>query len=90
MAEAATGKVFISHATDDKSLADALSDLIEAGIGLTHNQVFCTSIAGQGIPAGQDFKHHIHNELANSLVVIALLTPNYYASAFCLCELGGT
>ena len=22
--------------------------------------------------------------------MIALLTPNYYASAFCLCELGGT
>ena len=45
-----TGKVFISHATEDKPLAEALSDLIEAGIGLTHDQIFCTSLAGQGIP----------------------------------------
>jgi TIR domain len=84
------GKVFISHATEDKPLAEALSDLIEAGIGLTHDQIFCTSLAGQGIPAGTDFKQHIQGELAHSVVVIALLTPNYYASAFCLCELGGT
>jgi hypothetical protein len=85
-----TGKVFISHATDDKPLAEAVSDLIGAGIGLAHNQIFCTSLAGQGIPAGTDFKHHIQSELANAIVVIALLTPNYYASAFCLCELGAT
>ena len=85
-----SGKVFISHATDDKPLAEALADLIEAGIGLIHDQIFCTSLAGQGIPAGKDFKTHIQGELTTSVVVIALLTPNYYASAFCLCELGGT
>jgi hypothetical protein len=85
-----TGKVFISHATEDKPLAEALADLIEAGIGLSLDQIFCTSLAGQGIPAGTDFKQYIQGELASSVVVIALLTPNYYASAFCLCELGGT
>jgi hypothetical protein len=82
--------VFISHAAEDRALADALSDLLIAGIGLTHDQIFCTSLAGLGIPAGTDFKAFIQKELENSSVVIALLTPNYYASAFCLCELGGT
>jgi hypothetical protein len=85
-----SGKVFISHATSDKALAESLADLLQAGIGLNHNQIFCTSLAGKGIPAGTDFKHHIQTELANSNVVLALLTPNFYASAFCLCELGGT
>lgn len=86
----AKDKVFISHATEDKSLAEAVADLIETGIGLSHDQIFCTSLAGQGIPAGKDFKGHIQGELVNSVTVIALLTPNYYASAFCLCELGAT
>lgn len=90
MVDANKRKIFISHASDDKALAEALSDLIEAGVGVAHDQVFCTSLAGQGIPAGTDFKGYIHKELGQSSIVIALLTPNYYASSFCLCELGGT
>lgn len=85
-----SGSVFISHAVEDKELANALADLLALGVGLGQAQIFCSSLAGMGIPAGKSFKDYIGEELAGAPVVIALLTPNYYSSAFCLCETGAT
>lgn len=82
-------KVFISHSVRDKELADLIQTLIETGIGIPHNEVFCTSIEGLGIPEGtQDFKEKIRAELEGCDTVVALISPNYYASPFCMCELG--
>jgi len=75
---------------EDKELANALADLLALGVGLGQAQIFCSSLAGMGIPAGKSFKDYIGEELAGAPVVIALLTPNYYSSAFCLCETGAT
>jgi hypothetical protein len=61
-----TREVFISHATEDKPLAEALGELIELGLGLSHDQIFCSSLAGQGIPSGTDFKSHIKGGLARA------------------------
>ncbi len=83
-------KVFISHAVADKDLAAAFEELLENGIGLKHTEIFCTSLEGQGIPPGRDFKSFIKEELHGAEVVIALITANYYASVFCNCELGAT
>lgn len=86
-----TREIFISHAAADKPLADSfVVGLLESGIGLTHDQIFCTSLEGQGIPAGKDFKQYIREQLAESQVVVALITPSYYASTFCVSELGAT
>jgi TIR domain-containing protein len=82
-------KVFISHAASDKELADLLESLIETGIGVQHHEVFCSSLEGLGIPEGtQDFKEYIGRELKDCDTVIALISENYYASPFCMCELG--
>lgn len=82
--------VFISHAEKDSALANALTNLLLTGVGLKQEQIFCSSLAGLGIPAGEDFKGYIGDRLSDAPIVIALLTPNYYASAFCLCEAGAT
>jgi TIR domain len=82
-------KVFVSHAARDKELADLLVDLIVTGIGVPHNEVFCTLLEGLGIPEGTpDFKEYIRRELDGCDTVIALISENYYASPFCMCELG--
>lgn len=83
-------KVFISHSTVDKELVEIVQELIETGIGLKHDEVFCTSIVGLGIPDGADFKAYMRQELNECDTVVALISPNYYASAFCMCELGAT
>lgn len=82
--------IFISHASKDKDLAEALVDLIEGGIGVSTNQIFCTSRDEQGIPPGVDFKQHIKEKLGGAKIVVAVLSPQYYSSAFCMCELGAT
>jgi hypothetical protein len=81
-------KIFISHASADKPLADLFVQLLEGGVGIVHSQVFCASLEGQEIPPGVDFKAYIRDELADAEVAIALISENYYASAFCMCELG--
>lgn len=82
--------IFISHASKDVRLVEALVQLIEGGIGIRTDQVFCTSLEDQSIPAGEDFKSYIKNMLGEAKVVIAVISPQYYNSPFCMCELGAT
>ncbi len=80
--------IFISHASDDKELVDALADLIQLGIGVPPDRIFCTSLEGQGVPKGKNFIDFIKEEIQEPALVIVLLTPRYYESLFCVCELG--
>jgi hypothetical protein len=81
--------LFLSHAVADRHLVDALIKLLEGGIGLTPDQIFCTSFDEQGIPAGSNFSAYMREELVKKAkTVLALVTPQYYASAFSLCETG--
>src|ERR1039458_2333317 len=80
--------VFISHASTDKSLVDSFVQLLEGGVGVRHSQIFCSSVEGHGIPPGKDFKAYIKEKLSEAELVFALISKNFYASAFCMCELG--
>ena len=81
-------RVFISHSSKDVLLASAVADLISAGISSSELEVFCSSLAQYGIPAGEDFKTYIRTQLRQSDIVAAVLTNDYYASGFCMHELG--
>lgn len=82
--------IFISHAVANKELADKLVDLLETGIGISDSDIFCSSLEGLGIPSGTNFVDFIHKQISEPKVVILLLTPEYYNSSFCLCELGAS
>jgi len=79
--------LFISHADADKGLATKFVDLLQLGIGVPHGDIFCSSSKG-AIPNGSFFVQHILNKLTSSDFVIALLTPYYFKSHFCLAEAG--
>jgi len=81
--------LFISHAVHDRALVEALVDLLEAGVGVPHASIFCSSLKGQSIKPGQDFVESIRQSLDGATCVLALISEAYYASAFCMCELGG-
>ncbi len=83
-------KIFISHAVKDKALADALVDLLQTGANISADDFFCSSLEGLGIPAGKNFIECIKSQLQGPETVIVILSPNYYESHFCLCELGAT
>lgn len=86
----AGGGVFISHATVDKELVDALVDLLQTGMELPRERIFCTSLEGLGIPEGRDFVDFIREKLSGAEHVIMVISPRYFESPFCLCELGAT
>lgn len=80
--------VFISHATKDINLVKALVGLIESGIGVPDDEIFCSSLDGYGIPVGKNFVDYMRQQITEPKVVIMLLTPSYFDSNFCLCEMG--
>lgn len=87
--EAVSKRVFVSHATKDKAIADAFVDLL-VHCGLHAEDIFCTSLEGMGIPPGQNFLEHIKGQIQKPELVVLMLSQNYFDSAFCLCELGAS
>jgi hypothetical protein len=80
-------RIFVSHASPDLPLVQEFVALLKE-IGVPNQEIFCTSLAGHGVPSGSDFKLYIREQFKESDIVIALISENYYASAFCMCELG--
>lgn len=82
-------KVFISHASKDKEIVEEIIELLEV-FGLDNNKIFCTSFEGYGIPLGENFLEKIKHELDENVLVVFVLTKNFYNSPVCLCEMGAT
>jgi hypothetical protein len=80
--------VFISHAVKDKALVQEIVSLIEEGMGVPEEEIFCSSLNGYGIPNGKNFVTYMKEQLFEPKVVVLMLTPSYFESKFCLSELG--
>jgi len=77
--------VFISHRSTDAKVADMLRNFL-VGAGIPNDYIFCTSLPGN------DVQHRISREVKEkikySAVNIALLSDDYYNSAYCINEAG--
>lgn len=82
-------KVFISHSSKDKAYVEEIIDIIET-IGLNSSQIFCSSFDGYGIDLGENFLERIKEELDENILVLFVLSENFYQSPVCLCEMGAT
>ena len=81
-------KVFISHASNDKSFVQLIVNLLE-DIGLSETEIVCSSIPGYGIPLGKDIYDWLSEQFQNcDLHIIFILSDNYYNSVACLNEMG--
>lgn len=80
-------QVFISHASSDKDIVEELVEILEV-IGLSSEQIFCTSLPGYDIGLGENFLDSIKEKLADNTLTLFLLTHNFYSSPVCLCEMG--
>lgn len=81
-------KVFISHSSKDKGYISYLVDFLES-IGLTQEQLFCSSVPGYGIPLDEDIYEYLKKQFqAHNLHVIFALSDNYYQSVACMNEMG--
>ena len=82
-----TKKVFISHASNDSPIVEELIEILES-LGLKSENIFCTSFSEYGIPLGENFLDRIKTELTSEVLVLFLLSENFYNSPVCLCEMG--
>ena len=81
-------KVFISHATKDGDYVKIFVNLLE-DIGLSEDEIVCSSISGYGIPLGEDIYDWLSSQFQEfNLHVIFMLSNNYYQSVACLNEMG--
>lgn len=82
-------KVFVSHASADKSFVDAFVDnVLRIGLGLNGDKVFYSSERDTGVPSGADLMHTVRTEVGEATLVIAIITPVYQTRPVCVAELG--
>ena len=78
-------KIFVSHQTKDKIIADILVDFLIA-IGIQADTIFCSSISGNDVK--EKISDEIVSALGTSIIDIIILSNNYYQSAYCQNEAG--
>jgi hypothetical protein len=83
-------RLFISHAAKDEGLVEEFVDLLQVGIGVHPDDVFCSSLPGMNIPTGKAFIEHIRSQVINPELVLLVITPNFLRSQFCNNEVGAT
>ena len=85
---AKTQKVFISHSSKDVPYVSLFVNLLE-DIGLSEENIVCSSIPEYGIPLRSDIYDWLSDQFQTfDLHVIFILSPNYYDSVACLNEMG--
>jgi hypothetical protein len=82
-------RIFISHSSKDRKYVAEIIELLET-IGVKSNEIFCSSFEGYGIALGEDFLETLKKELNNDILVIFILSNNFYKSPISLCEMGAT
>lgn len=81
--------VFISHSSNDAAIINAFkTHILIAGIGLTDNNIICTSFEETGINASDNIPEYIKDNIENSQVVLCMISQNYRHSEVCQNEVG--
>lgn len=81
-------RLFISHAGKDKKIVTEFVELLYS-MGLTSDDMFCSSIPELGIPFGNNIYQYLRNLIdGEEICTFFMLSENYYNSPDCLNEMG--
>lgn len=81
-------KIFVSHSSADKLIAEAFVDLLRSALPLTAKDIRCTSVDGYKLPAGTNSDEQLRQEVFESQAFLALLSPSSLQSIYVMFELG--
>ena len=82
-------RIFISHSSKDKQIVSGFIDhILCLGIGISRNDIFCTSIEDIAIRNGEDIRSHIQENIRCADFSFLLISDNYKTSEICLNEMG--
>lgn len=77
--------IFISHRSTDEKVAEMLRVFLVC-VGVPNELIFCSSLPGNDIQ--QKISEEVKSKIKSSAVNIAILSRDYYESAYCLNEAG--
>lgn len=77
--------IFISHRTTDKSVGEMLLDFLST-TGIPRGAIKCSSLPGNDVK--EKISPEVRDWIRQSVVNIAILSSDYYDSAYCLNEAG--
>jgi hypothetical protein len=83
-------KIFISHSECDVKYAEYIVNLLyNIGVPKQEGNILCTSVDGCRIPLGSDIYEYLREQFENyDLLILFLLSENYYKSPASLNEMG--
>ena len=82
-------KLFISHSSKDKEVVSEFCDrILRLGIGISSDDIFCTSIEDMNIKNGDEIRKHIKDNILSADFSFLLISENYKKSEICLNEMG--
>lgn len=81
-------KIFLSHSSRDKEVAEALIALLRSALSLKGAEIRCTSVEGHRLAGGADTDDELRREIIEAVVFIGLISEASVESAYVLFELG--
>ena len=81
-------KLFISHSSKDKEIAEKLTELVKNALRLSSEEIRCTTIDGYRLPGGAKTNEQIKREVRDSTAFIGLISTAAAESMYVLFELG--
>ena len=83
-------RIFVSHAAKDEALVEEFVELLQVGINVHPDDVFCSSLPGMNIPTGRAFIDHIKSQVRDPEIVLLVISKEFLKSQFCLNEVGAS
>ena len=81
-------KLFISHSSKDKAVAEHLVELLRVALDLQPNEIRCTSVDGYRLSGGAYTEEQLRREVMEAPVCIWLISPASMDSLYVALELG--
>lgn len=82
-------RIFVSHASADQKMVDMFVEtVVQAGSGVLDQELFYSSRPDVGVPAGEDLNAYVRAWAHGADLVIAVITPAFVTSRYCVAELG--
>lgn len=79
--------IFISHSSTNREIAEKLCEFMTS-CGVNKNNIFCSSIVGQGVDNGEKLNKRIAKSIKKSKILIFLISVDFLDSSYCMEELG--
>lgn len=81
-------RIFVSHSSADRDLAEALVDLIGEALSIPRSEILCTSVDGAKLRGGDNANDVLRAEINQVPAFISILTRKAVSSTYVLFELG--